>query len=177
VVNAYHGQHAASAGDVEQTALAALYGTPSEARASVARLVSMVRRGTISEAEADKDIALARAEEAAADADIAAAAARSAHTAMLNRVWREMFERAASLPERESGVWRPAATLAKSMGGDVAGAFEVALGDEQRAELRAAFDELDLEQQRTLVRSLLRVSVLPGRGTGRVDIEPVGQLA
>jgi hypothetical protein len=41
-------------------------------------------------------------------------------------------------------------------------------------ELNARFDALPLEQKRNLVRNLLRITVVPGRGSDRVKIKRIG---
>lgn len=132
---------------VDVAELTRLHVRQSEVRQGLADVADLIGTPGFSKATTAKRAAELAAEEEEIEAKIAERARRSAHVAMLVESQAALFK-----------------------------GKRVSIGDaaELKVELAHRFESLELEQQRTLVRSLLQVTVNTGRTTERVDIVHVG---
>ena len=133
--------------DPDSEKLAALHASVRELSAAKGRLVDAVADGVLS----GSDVAKKKSQ---LDADIAEAEESIARIASANA-------QAALIAEAREGLWAPGKVDVK----DVAQAKVV---------LRERLDALDLEPKQALIRSLVDVTVEPGRGKGRVRVTHKG---
>jgi hypothetical protein len=152
-----------------------------EARAAEGRLADAIADGTISRDAARARSALIKADVARLTAELQVIQQRSAKAAMLMATTAEMLQ---ALPtdrppywgdpahEHELVSWLHLRTYERE-GLDRAQAVDKVVTAVHTRELKARFDALPLEQRRNLVRSLLSITVAPGRGPDRVQIERV----
>lgn len=198
VVDSYFTRPAGShAAEDEAASLAKFYERREQLAAERTRVQAGYKSGIFSAAEAASEITKLDQSIATVNADIDTTAARSAHAAMLDAamasVWFAAADRAEQgappfLSDRNADGLRTfdaGASLMASMSREGLSRDEAVNAaqamfwqgnpeePEQRAELARRFDALPLEQRRSLVRALVTVTVRPGRGAGRVTVEPV----
>lgn len=138
-----------AAQDPDASELAGLYERRTSALGKIAQIQDDRDAGVYTQAEAVKKISKHRQAAEQAEHQIAGHAARSGHAAML------VETRAALLRDDDHRVnINDAAKL------------KLTLGDR--------FDGMDLDQRRTLVSSLPRITVHPGRTDDRVEVEDLG---
>jgi hypothetical protein len=146
------------AGKVEAEELAALYERRANALAAQEDILDIAEKRGWPRGRIDQRLARLDGEIALTDADIASAVARSANAAMVATAWAELDK-------------LPADTVGQTLVG-VAERLNRPLDKAAGAvQLLIRWTKLDLDQQRNLVRSLLRITVAPGRGPERVKIE------
>jgi DNA invertase Pin-like site-specific DNA recombinase len=179
----------------EANALRDLYMRRSEAQAAIARLADQVDAGTFKPAEIQPKVAKRRLEIDDIETEIARLTAQSAHAAMLQAAMAQwtaevpstaIVRRNGRIDFDADGAWvelrvTQGATREQAVNELVADYWQQNPEEmaSVRAELAARFEELPLEQQRTLVQSLLKIKILPFRdergerrqGADRVVIE------
>jgi hypothetical protein len=174
----------------EAAQVSALYDRKAKARRGIDALRAAVREGTFTATEIAQDVAELRAEIESLEEALARTASTSAHAAMLDESMAAIFVRAAGAPTFTpagdgkqhfnaaasyiASEERRGATRAEAINSMTAMYWrDNRDAPAVRAELAARFDAMPLEQRRMLARSLLSVTVGPGRGLDRVRIAPL----
>jgi site-specific DNA recombinase len=166
--------------DADDTARRTLEIALDENRAAEARLAEAIADGLVSREAARIKSTQIKADREKVAADLRAIEQRSAKSAMLAATTAEFLsalptDRPACWgdPEHEAELvsWLHLRTYERHEGLSRANAVKKVVAAVHADELRSRFDALPLEQQRNLVRSLLRITVMPGRGQDRVRIE------
>lgn len=116
----------------------------SKVRAARASLVNLIAQGLLNEAEAARALRELKQRESAAEEKRAALIRTSATASMLHGLKKEIF---------------------------VGGRADFTAAVKARGALEERFDGLPLAQKQQLVRALVEVTVKPGRGTKRVEVE------
>jgi len=129
--------------DPDAARLSELHGRLQEVAAARARLVDAVDAGVLTLAEVSVQKAVRIAEAVEIEKSITTITARNAQAAMLH--------------EAKAGLWS-------------GGSVSIEKAAEVKADLRERFEELNLEQQRALVRAFVDVVVHRGRGPKRVEV-------
>jgi Recombinase len=182
VVEAFESGAPLGADDGDDAARRAIEISLEEARAAETRLGNAIADGIISEdAVRTRSLAI-KADVARLTAELQAIQQRSAKAAMLMATTAEILQ---ALPIDRPEYWGDPAhadelvswlhlrTYERHEGLSRAQAVEKVVTAVHTGELQRRFDALPLEQRRNLVRSLLKITVAPGRGPERVRIEPV----
>jgi site-specific DNA recombinase len=173
------GEPLRAADDADDTARRALEVALEDNRAAETRLAEAIADGTISRDAARARSALIKAEVARLTADLRAIEQRSAKAAMLMATSAEMLQ---ALPTDRPPYWGDPAHQAELVswmhlhtyereGLPRAQAVKKVVAAVRAEELKVRFDALPLAQRRNLVRSLLKITVFPGRRADRVRIE------
>jgi DNA invertase Pin-like site-specific DNA recombinase len=137
--------------DAEAAKLAQLWAERAEARRQIQEIQADRQAGVYTQAEAAREVGKYRDAEAQIDRAILERTSRSAHAAMLVQTQTKMVD----------------------------GQRKVNFADAAKAklELGKRFDALDLDGKRSLVESLLRITVHQGRGDERAEVEHLGAAA
>jgi DNA invertase Pin-like site-specific DNA recombinase len=177
-----------SSGPAEDEAktLASLYERRAAAESAMARLLDQVEAGTLKEREIASRVTKRREAIDQLDGDIARLSAESAHASLLNSIMAEILLAADVVGGKEGKAVRDALehsdpTQRRHLTNAIVMSWWrmpefLGEGNEKRLAMQTAlgeqFDALPLDQQRHLVRSLLTITVSPGRGIDRVATTP-----
>jgi DNA invertase Pin-like site-specific DNA recombinase len=173
-----------SASQAEAATLATLWARREEAQRTISQIQDDREAGVYTAAEAAQRIVKWRKVAEEANAEITTLAAASAHAAMLVEARVSLIADApegslhgayARMLQEDNDLSREEAVdhVLRWRWSFKANAEEV---QEMRDALGKRFDDMPLDQQRHLVRSLVSIDVAPGRGTDRVAVEPLSAL-
>lgn len=147
--------------DADVASLTTLHGRLPDVRRAIEELIDSIGQPGYTKARVDQAVAGLAAEETQIMQQIDAHARQSAHAAMLVDTWQLL------IPKKSEANFEGVVT-------DQASAVSFEDAGKHKATLTKRFDSLTLEQRRTLVRSLVRVTVHGGRKLeDRVEIEHV----
>lgn len=179
VVEAFESGEPLGADDGDDAARRAIEISLAEVRAAETRLANAIADGIISADAARARSAMIKADVERLTGELQAIAQRSAKAAMLQATTAEILQ---ALPierpeywgdpehQHELISWMHSRTYERAERLTRAQAVEQVVTAVQTGELQRRFDALPLEQRRNLVRSLLKITVHPGRGPDRVRI-------